>query len=61
MKIEDISRARLAVSPDCIVMQSPVEICRKPSEDTPPGGGQVEEYLHLLTPQPLWPRVFPGL
>jgi len=61
MEIEDISRARPATLPDRIVVPGTIEICREPSEDRLSGGNQIEEYLPLPTPQPLWPRVFPGL
>jgi hypothetical protein len=61
MEIEDISRAQPAALPDRIVIPSAIEICHEPSEDPPAGGPYGEEYLPLPTPQPLWPRVFPGL
>jgi hypothetical protein len=61
MKIEDISRARPATLPDSIVIPNAVENGRKPSENTPSGSAHVEEYMLPPTPQPLWPRVFPGL
>ncbi len=61
MKIEDISSTRPAVLPDCIVIPGAVASCREPPEETPSSGTQVEEYVLTPTPQPPWPRVFPGL
>ena len=61
MEIEDISRAQPAVLPDCIVIPNAVGLGCEPSENRPSGGTHVEEYLPLPPPQPLWPRVFPGL
>jgi hypothetical protein len=61
MEIEDISRAQPAALPDCIVIPGAVGLCREPSETRPSDGTRVEEYMPLPTPQPLWPRVFPGL
>jgi len=61
MEIEDISRAQPAALPDCIVIPDAVGLCREPSENRPSDCTRVEEYMPLPTPQPLWPRVFPGL
>jgi hypothetical protein len=61
MNIEDLSQVRPAALPDCIVIPRAAESCREPSENTPPGGAQVEEYLPMPSPLPTWPRVFPGL
>jgi hypothetical protein len=61
MEIEDISRAQPATLPNCMVIPSAIELCREPTESPPAGGTYVEGYLPLPTPQPLWPRVFPGL
>jgi hypothetical protein len=59
MNIEEISRLRPAALPDRIVIPNTAGNCREPSENTSPGRAHAEEYMP--TPQPVWPRVFPGL
>lgn len=61
MKMEDVSGMRQPVVQDRIAIPEAVERCREPQYNVPSDKAGLDEYLPMPTPQPIWPRVFPGL
>jgi hypothetical protein len=57
----NLSPTRPGALPEWIVIPSAGEDCREQSETKPSGDTLVEMYMPMPTPEPLWPRVFPGL
>ena len=61
MNIDDLSGMRQQAAQDRITVPDTVEVCPEPRNNPPPDGFGFDEYIPMPTPQPVWPRVFPGL
>ena len=66
MKIQDISCAPMIAMADGTPGPLVIEARFGRSGDEPSGNARsdnahIDEFVHTLAPEPIWPRVFPGL